>query len=214
MTVLTWDQVGDRRFETGIERGILFLPEGGAVPWNGLVSLTENLSSDVKSYYVDGVKYLEHQVLGTFSGTLQAFTYPDEFDALIGVRAFAPGVFVHNQRAKTFSLCYRTKVGNDVEGVDYGYKIHFLYDVLASPGNNEASSIKETVTPQLFEWALSSIPSIGEGIRPTSHISLNSQSLDPELLEIIETLIYGTDEEDAALPSFTELLTLVEEFYE
>lgn len=216
MTVLAWDEVGQRRYETGVDRGVLFLPEGGAVPWNGLASLTETLGREVKSYYIDGVKYLDHQVLGAFAATLQAFTYPDELDELVGTMPFAPGVYVHDQRAKAFSFSYRTKVGNDVTE-DLGYKLHLVYNVLASPSNNQFSSLSDQVAPQMFEWTLSGTPPQVLGIRPTSHISIHSRSIDPDLLNDIEELLYGTTlpdpGTDPALPSLVELLAMVEEFY-
>lgn len=211
--MLAWDQVGDRRFESGIDRGVLYLDDDLIVPWNGLVSLAETLGYDIKSYYVDGVKYLDHQMLGSFAGSLQAFTYPDELEDFLGIKTFAPGVYAHDQRPKPFTLCYRTGVGNDVSA-DLGYKLHILYDIIASPGNNTAGTIKQDTAPQLFDWALSGIPSVVDGIRPTNHISLHSQSLDSELLSNIEDLLYGTDEAGPELPTLQELLSLVEDFYE
>lgn len=213
MTALAWDEVGERRFETGVDRGVLFLPEGGAVPWNGLASITENLGREVKSYYTDGIKYLDHQVLAAFSGDLQAYTYPDELDALTGVSTFAPGVFLHDQRSKAFSLSYRTLVGNDLEDTEHGYKLHILYNVLATPGNSQMSSLSDTVSPNMFQWTLNGTPPRALGIRPTSHISLHTRSLDPALLSDIEDLIYGTELAEPALPEFVELLGMIEEFY-
>lgn len=223
MSTLIWDEVGERRFETGVDRGVLFPRDSAGVPWNGLVSVTENLAREVKSYYTDGVKYLDHQVIDAFSGTLQAYTYPDELDALTGVPAFAPGVFIHDQRSKAFSLSYRTKVGNDVDGIDHGYKLHLLYNVLATPSNAQFKSLSQEMDPQLFEWALHAVPPLALGIRPTSHISLHTRSLDPELLQIIEDLLYGTPGDPLAdpvipplapaMPPLVELLDLVEEFY-
>lgn len=211
MTALVWDEVGERRFETGVDRGVLFLPEGGAVPWNGLASVTESRGREVKSYYSDGTKFLDHQVLGAFSGDLQAYTYPDELDALTGVSAFAPGVFLHDQRSKAFGLSYRTQVGNDLEGVDHGYKLHLLYNVLATPANATMSSLAEKVSPQLFQWTLNATPPLMLGVRPTGHISFHTRSIDPALLFQIEELIYGTELVDPALPEFVELLALIEE---
>lgn len=211
MTALVWDEVGERRFETGVDRGVLFLPEGGAVPWNGLASITESLGREVKSYYSDGIKFLDHQVLAAFSGDLQAYTYPDELDALTGVSTFAPGVFLHDQRSKAFSLSYRTKIGNDLEGLDHGYKLHLLYNVLATPGNATMNSLAEKVSPQLFQWTLNGTPPLMMGIRPTSHISFHTRSIDPILLTQIEELIYGTELVDPVLPGLVDLLGLVEE---
>lgn len=213
MTALAWDAVGERRFETGVDRGVLYLPDDGAVPWNGLVSVTENLGREVKSYYTDGIKYLDHQVIDAYSADLQAFTYPDELDALVGLETFAPGVFIHDQRSRAFSLCYRTLVGNDVESTDFGYKIHIIYNVTATPGNAQSQTLGRELTAPLLSWSLKAVPPVALGIRPTSHISLHTRSLDPDLLSDIEDLLYGTALLDPSLPDLVDLLGMVEEFY-
>lgn len=210
-TALIWDEVGDRRFETGVDRGVLYLPDGGAVPWNGLTQITENTEREVKSYYIDGIKYLDHHVPGAYSGTLQAFTYPDELDELTGVSQFAPGVFVHDQRTKLFSLAYRTRVGNDLDGTDHAYKIHLLYNVLAVPGNTSFSTLSDNVAPEAFSWTLYGTPSSMFGIRPTSHISIHSDTIDSDLLEIIEKRLYGSPDFAPLLPGLVDLLSLVED---
>ena len=133
MTALVWDQVGERRYETGVDRGVLYPPIGNPVPWNGLVSVNETVSREVKPYYIDGIKFLDHHVPGSYAAKLVAFTYPDEMDGLVGTQEFSPGVFIHDQRSpKLFNLSYRTRVGNDLEGLDHGYKIHILYNLLAT----------------------------------------------------------------------------------
>lgn len=210
MTALEWDQVGERRFETGIDRGVLYLQGGDAIPWNGLVSVTEDQTREVKSYYLDGVKYLDHHVPGSYSAKLQAFTYPDELEELLGTTEFAPGVFVHDQRARMFSLSYRTRVGNDLEGVDHGYKIHLIYNVMAVPSSFAAESMAANVTAKPFELSLSGTPSAMFGIRPTSHISLHSRTMDPELLSQLEATLYGADMLVPSLPDLVSLLAAVE----
>lgn len=210
MTALVWDQVGDRRFETGVDRGVLYLQDGSAVPWNGLTSITETLEREVKSYYLDGVKYLDHAVVGAYSAKLQAFTYPDEFDTLMGNSEFAPGVVLHDQRSHLFNLSYRTQIGNDVDGIDHGYKIHLLYNILATPSSVGFNSQSKTPSPGVFEWTLSGTPSSMFGIRPTSHISLHSRGIDPELLGTLEDLIYGTASVAPELPDLVTLLAFIE----
>lgn len=210
MTVLAWSQVGDRRYETGIDRGVLYLPDGTAVPWSGLVSITENTDREVKSYYLDGVKFLDRHVPGSYSAKLGAYTYPDELDELLGVSAFAPGVFVHDQRTKLFNLSYRTLEGNDLEGIDADYKIHIVYNVLAVPNSVALNSLSNSPSPTLFEWTLSGTPPQMFGIRPTAHISLHSRGINPDLLEFLEGLLYGTSTDDPSLPSMVDLLALVE----
>jgi hypothetical protein len=210
MTALVWDQVGERRFETGIDRGVLYLPDV-AVPWNGLVSIDETLSREVKPYYIDGIKFLDHHVPGSYAAKLSAFTYPDELDSLIGILEFAPGVFVHDQgQPKLFNLSYRTRVGNDVEGVDHAYKIHIVYNILAIPNDTSMGTISDSPEAQSFQWSLFGTPSHMFGIRPTSHISLESRTIDPALLTSIEELLYGSEDADPNLPGLVDLLALVE----
>jgi hypothetical protein len=210
MTALVWDQVGERRYETGIDRGVLFLLDGTAVAWNGLTSVTEEVDRETKSYHLDGVKYLERHVPGSFSGKLQAFTYPDQLEQLVGTLEFAPGVFVHDQRSKLFNLSYRTLIGNDSDGIDHGYKLHILYNLMAVRSGMTFDSVGGTLAPKPFEWSLSGTPATMFGIRPTSHISLDSRTIDPLLLVEIEELVYGTAEVDSNLPDLVDLLALVE----
>jgi hypothetical protein len=212
MAELQWHQPGERRYETGVDRGVLYLSDGTAVPWNGLTSVTEGVSREVKSYFLDGIKYLDHHVPGSFSAKLQAFTYPDELDELLGTSRFAPGVFVHDQRTNLFNLSYRTLVGNDVEGTDHGYKLHILYNILAIPGDLGYETVGESFSALMFEWDLSGTPPQMFGVRPTCHISLHSRSIDSALLEAIEVLLYGSVSADPTLPSMVDLLKLIEEF--
>lgn len=209
MTVLQWDQIGDRRFEAGVDRGVLYTLDGVAVPWNGLVSVTENTEREVKSYYLDGIKYLDHQVLGAYSGKLGAYTYPDELDTLLGQHDFAPGVILHDQRSQMFHLSYRTRVGNDLSGIDYGYKIHIVYNIQANPSSVSFGTIGDNPAPGLFEWSLTGTPSQMFGIYPTSHVSLHSLAIDPDTLVMLEDLIYGTSETDPSLPGLVDLMALV-----
>jgi hypothetical protein len=209
MTVLEWDRTGERVFEAGVNRGVLFTIDGDAFPWNGLINVTEETTREVKSYWMDGMKYLDHHVPGSYSAKLDAYTYPDILDELTGVWRFAPGVFLHDQRAKVFHLSYRTGVGNDIDQ-NLGYKLHLIYNVMAVPSGVGFSTVGENVAPSTFSWNLSGTPQQMFGARPTSHISLNSLFISPELLETIEALLYGSVDADPALPSMVDLLTLIE----
>lgn len=209
MSKLEWDKIGERFFETGIDRGVLYTVDGLAVPWNGLTQVSENSTGEVKPFYLDGVKYLDHHVPGSYSARLEAFTYPEELEALIGTARYAPGVFLHDQKAKVFHLSYRTGVGNDVDP-EIGYKIHIVYNVMAVSSSSGLSTVGENMEPSKLSWDLSGTPPQMFGARPTSHISLHSRGIDPELLEALEILLYGTDEVDPALPSMVDLLTLIE----
>jgi hypothetical protein len=211
MTALVWDQAGERRYETGVDRGVLYPPNGVAVPWNGLISVNETVSREVKPYYIDGIKFLDHHVPGSYSAKLSAFTYPDEMDELIGTQEFVPGVFVHDQRSpKLFNLSYRTLVANDLEGLDHAYKIHILYNLMAVPGDATYSTNGESVEPMAFEWSIYGTPSQMFGIRPTSHISLDSRRIDPAMLETLEELLYGSEDSDPTLPNLVDLLLSIE----
>lgn len=209
MTVLVWDQVGDRRYETGIDRGVLYLPDGGAIPWNGLTSVSEARSREVKSYYLDGVKYLDRHIPGSYAAKLSAYTYPEELETLLGNPEFAPGVTVYDQRAQYFHLSYRTKIGNDVDGEDHAYRIHVVYNVTASPSDATIDTISSDVSAKPFEWNLTGTPNLLYGLRPTSHISIHSNRIDPAVLVDVEEVLYGTSEAAPALPPFIDLLTMM-----
>lgn len=209
MAILEWDQVGERRYETGIDRGVLYTSPFNAIPWNGLVSVVENRSQEVKSYYMDGIKFLDHQVLGSYAAKLQAFTYPEELDALLGTSEFLPGIYLHDQRTKLFDLVYRTRIGNDLDGVDHGYKIHIIWNVRAKPSDFTYDTLTDTTSIKPFEWDLTAIPVTGQpGIRPTAHVSLDSRSMDPANLELLESKLYGSEFGEPELPTLLELLDM------
>lgn len=210
MTALEWNKVGERIYETGVDRGVLYLPDGTAVPWNGLTEVSESRGRDIKSYYIDGIKYLDHHVPGSFTGKIKAYTYPVELEELMGNPEFAPGVIAYDQPTSLFNLSYRTLVGNDVDGIDHGYKIHILYNLLASPSDVGLQTVGENVEPQLFEWSLSGTPPTMYGIRPTAHLAVDSRRIAPELLATIEEALYGSDTVDPALPDLITLLGMAE----
>ena len=209
MAALEWDKTGERFFEKGVDRGVLYPRDGMAVPWNGLTNISENATGEVKSYWLDGVKYLDHHVPGSYSGKLEAFTYPDELEDLVGTQQFAPGVFLHDQKAKVFHLSYRTGVGNDIDA-EIGYKLHVVYNVMALPSGASMSTVGDKVDPAVMSWDLTGTPPQMFGARPTAHISLHSVTMDPEQLAVVEGLLYGTAESDPSLPSMVELLNLIE----
>lgn len=208
MPALQWDQVGDRRFEAGVDRGVLYLPDK-AVAWNGLTGVEESPNVEAKSFYQDGIKYLDVRVLGEYNGTLKAYTYPDEFDESMGVSTDGKGLFIHDQRIRPFSLCYRTRIGNDLDGVEHGYRIHLLYNLMATPSNMAFGTVDSNAAPVEFSWALTSTPQALAGYRPTAHLSLKSTDLDAGYLAFVESLLYGTDTSDPYLPSMAEMFDLI-----
>ena len=142
MTAIVWDQVGERRYETGIDRGVLYIPGTSftdpsiAVPWNGLVSVVEKETGSSKPYFLDGVKYMERYSPGAYEATIEAYTYPDQLDELLGNVEIASGARIHDQRRnRLFNLTYRTRIGNDLDGTDHDYKIHLIWGILALPGD-------------------------------------------------------------------------------
>lgn len=208
MAELVWDQVGQRTYETGVDRGVLYVRDSPPVPWNGIVSVVEHPGASSKPYYLDGIKYMERFVQGDFAATLQAFTYPDMLDYLSGVPTFIPGLRLHDQRSRLFDFSYRTKVGDDLDP-DAGYKIHILYNVLAIPSDKTYNTLGQTATVAPFQWELKGTPDASRsGIRPTGHVSVDTREMAPINLTTLETALYGDTDTDPALPPLPDLLDM------
>jgi hypothetical protein len=207
MAVLTWDDVGERVYQTGVDRGVLYLQDGTAVAWNGIIGVEESSNGELKSYYLDGIKYLESLTPRDYVGKLKAFTYPDEFDAVNGIGEFAEGFEVYEQVPKNFNLSYRTKIGNGIDGLDHGYKIHLLFNVLAQADGIEYSTVAGSdISPAEFVWTLTGTPENIRHFRPTVHIAIDSRDTPPEVLSIIENKIYGTAVSSASFPTLLEIM--------
>lgn len=205
MTALVWDAIGERVYQAGIDRGVLFLNDGTAVPWNGLTSVEESSNSDIKSYYLEGVKFLENLIPGDFEGKITAFTYPEEFDKVNGLSSISPGLDIYDQPTTSFNLVYRTKIGNDLSQ-DFGYKIHILYNVIANPDTVSYDTLDDSgVSPTEFGWALSGTPTKLVGFRPTVHISIDSTQTPSEVMLVLEQQLYGTETSEPRLPSMSEI---------
>ena len=208
MTALSWDRVGERFFQTGVDRGVLYLHDGTAVVWNGLTAVEDGSLQDSQSYFLDGVKYLEKLTPAEFSGKLRAFTYPSEFDSLLGIEAVAEGLVYYDQPPKSFNLSYTTRLGNDVDGVDLGYKIHILYNLVANPDPYVFEAIRDPLKPIEFGWNLTGTPPMISGYRPTVHVAIDSTKTDPDILQSIEDIIWGTVDTHPRLPPIDELKNL------
>lgn len=208
MTALAWDKVGERVFQTGVDRGVLYLNDGTAIVWNGLTGVDENHSVEIKSSYLNGLKYLQYAVLGDFSGSLKALTYPDEFDSVMGIVEIQPGLSYYDQPHESFSLSYRTRIGDDVLGIERGYKIHLLYDILANADTYSFVTQSESSDVMEFSWTLSASPVILSGHRPTSHLVVDSRTTPSETLIALEEILYGTGSTDPILPSVEDILDL------
>lgn len=208
MTVLTWDSPGERFFQAGVDRGVLYIPGGDAVAWSGLTAVDETVDDGSAPYHVDGVKYLDRELLGDFSATIKAFTYPDEFEPFNGMGDMGNGLLAGDQKPKSFSMCYRTRVGNDTEGTDHGYLIHILYNCIALPNAKSFATLDDNVTPVEFVWDIKAVPASAEGYRPTAHLIFNSNELYPPVLATLEDVLYGTDDDDAFLPPLESIISV------
>src|SRR5215471_6826790 len=199
MPLLKWDEPGERLFATGVSKGVLYKSTGFGVSWNGLTSVDADVTDSSESVYFDGIKYADIITYGEFLATLRAFTYPEEFMEYEGVVEDRPGFHIFNQTLKRFGLSYQTIVGNDQEGVGYGYQIHILYNLLAIPTQRSYKTLSDNVEPIEFEWDIKGIPEEIPGYRPTSHLVIDSRTIDPYLLKDIESILYGIDQADLVI---------------
>ena len=198
MSRLVWDQTGEHYFETGVDQGVLFPYSNGAyqtgVAWNGLTNVNESPSgAEPTALYADNIKYLNLLSTEDFGFTIEAFYSPEEFDACDGCAALADGVIIHQQKRSPFGFVYRSKLGNDTDGVDYGYKIHIVYNALAKPTEKAHNTINETPEAGTLSWECSTTPVTFPGFNPTAHIEIDSTKVDSEKLKELEDLIYGKD---------------------
>jgi len=201
MPALQWDQVGERLYETGVDHGVLYpVDSSGAytpgVAWNGLTTVTEKPGGAAASaQYADNIKYLNLIAAETFEVQIDAFTYPDEFAVMDGTVDAHPGVSVHQQSRKVFGLCYRTLVGNDVDGTDHGYRLHLVYGCQAAPSDKAYATVNDNPSAIAFSWTVSTtpIPVVGhDDIKPTSLIVVDSTVVDSAALTTLEDALYGT----------------------
>jgi hypothetical protein len=217
MAPLTWDQVGERTYETGVDRGVLYLPDattgayGGGVAWNGLTTVTESpAGAESSPQFADNIKYLNLVSAETFGATLEAFTYPDEFAQCDGTAVPEPGVAIGQQGRRQFGLSYRTRKGNDIEGADFGYKLHLVYGCLASPSEKAYGTINDSPEAIAFSWELSTTPVPVTGFAPTALVVIDSTVVTAASLTAVEDALYGGGTEtEARLPLPDEILTLV-----
>lgn len=209
MAALVWDQVGDRLYETGISKGVLYKEDRFGVPWNGLISVDESESNEVDPVYFDGVKFNDIVTLGDFGAVLRAFTFPDEFLPYEGVAEDRMGFYLHSQPKRRFHLSYQTRIGDDISGTNAGYKIHIFYNLTAIPSEQSYQTMSDSTEPVEFEWAISSIPEDIDGYRPTSYVVLDSRHTEPHLLADVESILYGDAEDEARLPPLKSLATFI-----
>lgn len=205
MAVLTWDNVGERTYETGLDRGVLYLPSNGVysngVAWSGLTTVTETPSgAESNKQYADNIPYLNLFSAEEFSATIEAYTYPKQFEQFDGMAVPQPGVTLGQQNRGVFGISYRTIFGNDVEGEAYGYKLHLIYGCQASPSERAYSTTNDSPEPINFSWELTTTPVPVTGYKPTSIITIDSTTVDSAGLAALEDLLWGTAGTDPQLP--------------
>lgn len=216
---ITWDATGKREFETGSDHGVLYIPNAQGlftkgVAWNGLTAVTESPSGAESSpQYADNMKYINLKSEEEYGATIEAFMYPDEFAQFNGEAEPEPGVFLGQQARGTFGLSYRTLVGNDLLGLDFGYKLHLVYNCDAAPSEKNYATVNDSPEPATFSWELTTtkiaVGTInGKKYRPVASITVNSTTVDPEKLEALEALLYGSVTDDPELPQPADVVAL------
>jgi len=222
MSKLTWDGIGERRYETGVDQGVLYLLNTTSkkydmgYAWNGLTNVSENPEgAESNPQYADNIKYVDLISAEEFKATIEAFTYPDEFAKCDGSAELDDGIMAAQQSRATFGICYRTRIGNDVDGDAHGYKLHLIYGCKAAPSEKAYASINDSPEAITFSWDVSTTPVPVPGFKPTSKIEIDSTKCDPDLLKQIEALLYGTDASqgqeatDPQLPLPEKILELI-----
>lgn len=214
MSKLVWDETGKRYYETGVKNGVLYIPTAGVyskgVAWNGLTAVTESPSgAESTPLYADDIKYLNLISAEEFGATIEAYTYPDEFAACDGSAELATGVTIGQQNRKTFGLCYKTTIGNDVDGNDYGYKLHIIYGCVATPSEKAYASINDSPEAITFSWEVTTTPVSVNGFKPTASLVIDSTKAEAGKLTALEAILYGGEATEPRLPLPDEIATLM-----
>jgi len=215
MPKIVWDKTGERIYETGVDHGVLY-PMGASgaydkgVAWNGLISVTESPSgAEATPLYADNIKYLNLMSAEEFGATIEAYTYPDEFAMCDGSAEVATGVMIGQQARRAFGLCYRTAIGNDVNGNDHGYKLHLIYGALAAPSEKGYQTINDSPEAITFSWEVSTTPVEVPGFKPTASLTVDSTKVAAEKLAALEAILFGSEAEEARLPLPDEVLSII-----
>ena len=215
MAKLVWDEVGKRTYETGVDKGVLYVQDaegayGKGVAWNGLTAVNESPSgAEPTPLYADNIKYLELTSKEEYGATIEAYTYPDEFEACDGSAEIGEGVVIGQQSRKVFGLCYRTVKGNDVKNNDYGYKIHLVYGCKAKPAQKNYQTINDSPEAITFSWEVSTTPVEVQGFKPTATVTIDSTKVTAEKLKALEDALYGTESVEPKLLLPSEILAIV-----
>ena len=218
MSRLVWDKTGDRLYETGVKQCVLYPQVSGAYPkgvaWNGITSVTESPSgAEPSPLYADDIKYLNLMSTEEFGASIEAYMYPEEFEACDGSAEIAPGVSIGQQKRQSFGLCYRTIIGNDTESNEYGYKLHIIYGALAAPSEKAYATVNDSPEAITFSWELSTTPVNVTGGNPTASLTIDSTKVNEAKLKALEDILYGSETESTGprLPLPDEIATLLKE---
>lgn len=213
---LVWDQTGERMYETGVSKGVLY-PQSSSgtyplgVAWNGLTAVTESPSgAEATPLYADDIKYLNLMSAEEFAATIEAYMYPDEFAECDGSASLVEGVSVGQQKRKAFGLCYRTTLGNDVDGNGHGYKLHIIYGALAAPSEKGYATVNDSPEAITFSWEIKTTPVNVTGLKPTATVTIDSTKVDPTKLAALEKVLYGSEQADPRLPLPDEIKSIME----
>lgn len=215
MAKLVWDESGKRLYETGVEKGVLYVQGengqyGNGVAWNGLTAVTESPSgAEPTALYADDIKYLELFSAEEFGATIEAYTYPEEFEACDGSASLGTGVTIGQQDRKAFGLCYRTIVGNDVKGNEHGYKLHLIYGAKAKPSEKAYATVNDSPEAVTFSWEVSTTPVNVAGFKPTASVTIDSTKIQADKLKAIEDKLYGTENQEPTLIMPDEIKQLI-----
>lgn len=217
MAKIVFDQSGERFYETGVKNGVLFVQNengeyGNGVAWNGLTAITESPSgAEATPLYADDIKYVELTSAEEFGATIEAYTYPEEFEACDGSASIVQGVTIGQQNRVPFGLCYKTVLGNDVRGNDLGYKLHLIYGAKAAPSERAFQTINDSPEAITFSWEISTTPVSVKGFKPTANLVIDSTKVDPDKLALIEAKLFGSESEEPTLPLPDEIIDLMKE---
>ena len=214
MSKLVWDQINERLYETGVDRGVVYPQVNGEYPagaaWNGLINVTLTPSgAEATPLYANNHKYLDLMSVEELGGSIEAYTYPTEFAECNGEMELTAGVRIGQQKRKNFGFCFRSLVGNDTEGTSYGYKLHLIYGCLASPSEQANATINDSPEARTMSWEFTTTPVEVDGFEPTASIEIDSTTVDADKLTALEAILYGSDSEEARLPLPAEVAIII-----
>lgn len=217
MAKIIFDQSGERFYETGVKNGVLFVQNengeyGNGVAWNGLTAITESPSgAEATPLYADDIKYVELTSAEEFGATIEAYTYPEEFEACDGSASLVEGITIGQQDRVAFGLCYKTVLGNDVRGNDLGYKLHLIYGAKAAPSERAFQTINDSPEAITFSWEITTTPVNVTGFKPTANLVIDSTKVDAAKLALIEEKLFGSESEEPSLPLPDEIVALMKD---